>query len=483
MEFKNKPAVKIGLGKKIIIGAGSFIVFLVLLEIGIRLFVFGFFSFLWFHGGYEHTKLSGKRILAVGDSYTFGGDLNAQRKTYPDILQRKLDAARKGDFSVINKGKCESTTGELYRNLPKWLDKYKPEVVVMLVGSSNRFRAWENIGASRSATFRWFTDLRVVKMARIVWLNLKARDAAGSFDGVLTKLSFLIPTETYYISIGDVYNLNLTMRNVAMAAANDPVKKLWEYGRSRKYQEGIVYGRSMLEDGKTDNIKVILILAELYYESGAYDDTDALLTAAREENPRSKILRTASAYYYEKIANGYRGKSQNGKAVKYFLKEIELDPNRRYSYYLMNKVFSLQSYYDSDRIYRELSRMAQANPLYSESDVFTKNLKYYHEKQRWEDGIEQRANNDLDRIAALCRQHKARLIVMNYPIDYPMANRSLEKLAMKHKLPFVDNLTAFKDVKPKKKYFYDDDHCTVEGHRIMADNVYRKIITEKELLP
>ena len=481
----NKPPVKIRLGMKFIIGAGSLIFFLALLEITIRLFVFLAFNFLWFHDIHVDTKLNGNRILCVGDSYTFGGDLlHSRRKTYPDILQRKLDAARNGNFSVINKGVCESSTGELYRNLPGWLDKYKPDVVVMLVGSSNRFRSWENIGASRSVTFRWFTDLRVVKMARIIWLNLKARNAAGRFGGIMAQFSFLNPLKKWYLGIGDFYNYYLVIHKDPRARPPvTPVQKLWHYATLGRYQEGIAYGRSLPKDERTNNVNVILALVDMYFSTEAFEDADALLTATREKYPRSKILRVASAYYYEKIADNYRRNSKNGKAIKYYLKEIELDPNRYYSYYLMNKVFSLQSYYDSDRIYRELSRMAQSNPFYSESLAFTKTLKYYRGKQRSEAGIEQRAYNDLERIADLCRRHKARLIVMNYPIDYPMANRSLEKLALKHKLPFVDNLTAFKDLKPRKKYFYDDDHCTVEGHKILADNVYRKLIIEKAVSP
>ena len=479
MLSKNKTPTKGRLGKKLIISMGSFLFFLVILELSIRLFVFAFFGFMRFQRAPSHSGLDGKRILCVGDSYTFGGELNSEGKTYPDILQMKFAAAQFDKFSVINQGVCETTTGELYSFLPALLDKFKPEVVVLLVGSSNRFRSWENVSASHSRSLRWFADLRVAKMVRIIWLNLKAKDAAGSFDGVLSKFSFLIPMEpNKNVGVGDMYHFYRTMHKMinSRGVPQDPSKKLWHYGEMQEFKEGIAYGRSLLKDKTNGNIDVSLALVDLYYSSGAHENADALLTTVRGKHPGSKKLKMASAYYYEKIADNFRSKSKNEKAIKYYLKAIEIDPNRGYSYYLMNKVFSLQSYYDSDRIYRELKRISLSNPVYAESLMFTKNLKYYNEKQRWEAGIEQRAYNDLDRIAVLCKRNKVKLIAMNYPMNYPMANRLLERVASKHKLPFVDNFAAFKDLKPREKYFFDDDHCTVAGHQIIADNVYRKLI-------
>lgn len=480
--IKKKTPVKARLGKKLIVFTGSLFLFLVILELSIRLFVFAFFGFIRFQKGPSYADLDGRRVLCVGDSYTFGGDLNSRGTAYPALLQKKLDASRVGKFSVINSGLCEESTGELYRNLPKLLDKYKPEIVVLLVGSSNRFRSWENVGDSGSGAARWLADLRVVKIARIIGLNLKAKDASGSFDGMLSKFSFLIPMETNKnVGAGDLYNF-YRMAHIKTAGRDvptDPVKRLWHYVRRHNYQQGIAYGRSLVKNGKKDNINVILALSDLYYSSGAIENAGALLTDAREKHPESKILRIAAAYHYVEIADHFRKKSNNGKAVQYYLKAIEIDPNRGYSYYLLNKVFSLQSYYDSDRVYRELKRISQTNPVYSESEMFTKYLKYYREKQRWETGIEQRAYNDLERIADMCRRRNVKLIVMNYPMNYPMANRSLKKLASKHRLPFIDNFSVFRNLKPRKKYFFDDDHCTVAGHGIMADNVYRKLVKNK----
>lgn len=476
---KKRRPVKGRLGRKLVVFAGSLVFFLVVLELAIRLFVFVFFGFIRFQMAPSYSDLDGRKILCVGDSYTFGGELNSRGKTYPGFLQKKLDAARVGDYSVINSGVCETSTGELKKKLPGLLDKFEPEVVILLVGSSNRFRSWENAGGTGSGAARWFADLRVVKMGRIISLNLKAKNAAGRFDGLLSKFSFLIPLDpNKNVGLGDMYlfyrEAHIKIHNREMP--KNPVKKLWYYRKLRQYGTGIEYGRTLLKNKKTNTVDVSLALAELYYSSGAFEEADALLTDARKKYPRAKNLKMASAYYYSEIADHCREKSKNEKAIKYYLKAIDIDPNRGYSYYLMNKVFSLQSYYDSDRIYRELKRISRANPVYGESLMFMRNMEYYRGKQRFEAGIERRAYDDLESIVDICKRHKVKLIVMNYPMNYPMANRSLKKLASERKLPFVDNFSVFKNLKPRNKYFFDDDHCTVAGHKLMADNVYRKLM-------
>ena len=60
-------------------------------------------------------------------------------------------------------------------------------------------------------------------------------------------------------------------------------------------------------------------------------------------------------------------------------------------------------------------------------------------------------------------------------------NKSLEDLALKHSLPFVDNYSVFKELVEKEgreKYFLDSDHCTPKGHAVMVENIYRVLVSE-----
>ena len=95
---------------------------------------------------------------------------------------------------VVNRGHCEYNSSQVLAELPENLKTFKPEIVILLVGSSDK---WNIIGAKPGdKTFIYrpdydgsvsdgrllppepqnlFINLRVYKMARAVYLNAKFR--------------------------------------------------------------------------------------------------------------------------------------------------------------------------------------------------------------------------------------------------------------------------------------------------------------------
>lgn len=70
------------------------------------------------------------RVLAVGDSFTFGDGIERVEDTWPRVLERRLRAAGL-DAEVFNLGKPGTNTAYQRALLARWLPELRPDVVVV----------------------------------------------------------------------------------------------------------------------------------------------------------------------------------------------------------------------------------------------------------------------------------------------------------------------------------------------------------------
>jgi lysophospholipase L1-like esterase len=91
--------------------------------------------------GYRHGALEGLRLLAMGDSITFGrgSSSNGPLTGYPILLERKLEAAFGGDIVSLNVGDPGETTGEGRSRLPGELNKHRPHVMCLMEGTNDEY--------------------------------------------------------------------------------------------------------------------------------------------------------------------------------------------------------------------------------------------------------------------------------------------------------------------------------------------------------
>jgi lysophospholipase L1-like esterase len=110
-----------------------------------------------------------KRIVCVGDSFTFGVYFPAA-SSYPRRLQAHLDAAcGAGAVEVVNAGRPGRPTSEIRSLLPELLARVRPDVVVVLGGVNDRW----NHGFG-SPPLQFLADhSRLFKAAR-VWLAARS---------------------------------------------------------------------------------------------------------------------------------------------------------------------------------------------------------------------------------------------------------------------------------------------------------------------
>ena len=501
--MKNSITVKIG------ISAFSFILFLGLLEAGLR--VAGYFvlhsrdrlTMSSFEKELEEKRLlrleikareeernappgswgAGKAvhsILCLGDSYTYGGAVGFE-DTYPSQLQRLLDSSGlPGKFKVYNGGICEYNSRQLLSRLPKFIRDYRPDTIILLDGSSNRynFALYDMHGNSLLGFVR---SLRVYKMAKIIALNLKAR----SFQWRIKQLEKLSRDSIGAEHGEDGYLLRQPSSDwldAHVAAILSPADVKTPYDEVRllynqgEVQKALSLGEDILKDapGAAD---VLSIMAYIYFKSGQIDKAEDFQARAFESSPDSPLVLAYRAYFYENLVINSVGDRKKPEIIEYCLKAIESDPFYGYpNYWTLINLYKLQSRYSGADIVAFFDGLVKKHPALMESRLFVNYYNYFRNTKEWEENIEQWLLEDLEKIVKICRENHVDLILQNYPYGYTAANDALERTAKKFSLRFVDNYRVFQSLVTadnNAEYFFDDEHCTRKGHQVMAANVFQ----------
>ncbi len=119
------------------------------------------------------------RILAVGDSHTYGSSI-AGEQSYPAQLQRLLDERAPGRFSVINLGIPGMSTTQVRRRLPANLARYAPDIVLVWCGANNFWNSSELEGAGVGAMTQLDAHALRSRLYRLfrVWQHDRAIEAS-----------------------------------------------------------------------------------------------------------------------------------------------------------------------------------------------------------------------------------------------------------------------------------------------------------------
>lgn len=130
---------------------------LVIVELGLRLS-----GSLWMFRQKQANQNfeKSKKILCLGESTTgLGGDY-----AYPRLLQQELNHTYGvGVYEVINKGIPGITTSQIIQNLEMYLNKYRPHMVIAMLGIN------DDPDGEDSESVNIFQSLRVVKL----WNHLR----------------------------------------------------------------------------------------------------------------------------------------------------------------------------------------------------------------------------------------------------------------------------------------------------------------------
>jgi len=133
------------------------------------------------------SKSNVYRILCLGDSFTFGVGAG-KGQDYPSQLENMLNKSKSGKiFEVINRGIGGQNSSELLYYLARDLEKYNPELVIVMIGMNDGHNTHlHNWARGENEWYAWLssgiTRLRVYKLFKFACMAINKSDSVNEID-------------------------------------------------------------------------------------------------------------------------------------------------------------------------------------------------------------------------------------------------------------------------------------------------------------
>ncbi len=511
---KNKPVQsRTFIWHKLILIVLGVVLSLIILEVGLRLSRIVLLSLQERRNVTSIIQKGAYRIMCLGDSTTALGG----KYSYPYQLQEILNQNNLGvKFSIINKGRIRIKTSYILEHLEENLDRYKPNMVITMMGIHDEYirsyRDLPEVNATRQDNlliFRFISTMwsRVVnkiyqnkiknmniyredghshdadsmqdedifkEAIELNPLNEKAYAESGWFykeqgksipaEEIFKKSIGLFPQELWpYVELGWCYK-----EQAKYTEAEEMFKKAleinpyhgwtlvslgWCYKDQRRYAQAEEEFKKTISLNPENYWWVHLELGLCFKEQAKYAEAEEMFKKTLELNPQ---------YYwaYAELSWCYEKEGKYSEAEQVFKKAIELNPNDDRAYAGLAALYQGIGKYEPMK--EHYKRAAQLRSEYY-------NYPYYSNYLKLKEILDGRG------VKLVC-------------VQYPM--RSIKPLKRifegKNNIVFVDNEKVFKDALRKsdyKEYFADIfagdfGHCTSKGNRLLAENIAKVILEE-----
>lgn len=457
------------------IGLILFGVFLcvILIELGLRI------------GGYvvlssreQRNKLAVKekgsfKILCLGGSTTAMGiskDLSDEEAAYPAFLEKELNKSKiRIKFKVINEGVCSVNSSYILSNLEKNIEKYKPDMIVTMIGLNDGFFPPELYNESlKTKIVMFFKGARIYKLFRLVWASI-TNQSYSRFKNVPekniieAKISNDKPKGAYDLLNEAIVLLNEERPFLAETLIKEAIQKRPNNADLYVWLGECYFGQKDFDKAESAIKKAISIdptssdtlnrLALCYFKQDRYKDAERIYLQVIDKDP---FFRDA----YGELMTNYKSIGDL-EGIRKLCEKIEsLDTKEYYLYGVLASG------------YRELGEISKVEKYYKKSNELRS--EYYKPLTR---------HNYL-KIKETVDKHGLKLVCVQYPVRQL---ESLKKLLFPNKgIIFVDNEKIFKDALRNGEYsdYFGDyvggefGHATVKGNKLLAENIANTILKE-----
>lgn len=435
------PFFKIGKFYRLLL---IFLLFLGSIEIFLRI-ISGILSLSRYHEPSSNSKV----ILCLGDSYTFGGEVNFN-ESYPYLLN--LLVKEKG-YEVINAGICEADTSKMLERFEE-LRYIKPDKVIFLGGTANFF------SYKREETI--FSKIKVFKFFNIFLNNLKA-------FFIKQNLQLFIGSLPVKLNNNDVLNdedyLIISISNYLFEKRD--FKKAEEIFKEaiKKYPESInlnYLGVSLyFKIGNAEKLSFYLKRLESFLSNCDLKNNNDICGRIKMTLGELKI-----------IDNNFSEGLKNILDSLYYLENIE-----NYDVYLIKQAYSLQSVFSANEIIAKLNDIKKSNLHLNKSKKLSHLIDYFSNFEKNEKLITQRIKHDIKKLKKITEKSNSKLYLLTYPYPYKKVNNLIREIAIEEKIELIDVEKHFETLyeKHRKDYFKDFDHLNFRGNKILAELIYRNI--------
>lgn len=373
-------------------------------------------------------------VLCLGNSFTLGVGAPFGKR-YPDYLQQLLDDKfNKNIIRVINGGvNCENSA-ELLDKLEANINRLKPDLIILQTGQPNfsnyyKYRNYlrrQNINIKNLPFFLndFFYNSRIFRLLLLLQDNIKSKNTAKHWHESYQ--------EETYVEFREQLWLNNRQYFSSKEKANEAIAV---------FKEAIIFDPA--SPASYD------FIGQVYLQQNNYEEALAWFIKAIKVDP------------------GYRDINGENKAY------LHIRDMREMNKVGWNKVID-------EKINFFIKNFEKTDPYHSSNLMFLTD----YEITRW-------VQSDIHEIIRIIRKNNIKMILQNYPEKekaiFGLINSILLSTAKDLKVPFVDNALVFQKMQDSgvkiKDYFALDNHCNAKGYKVMAKNVYDKILESFNAAP
>ena len=511
--------IRTGGGQKVALIFFGVVLFLTLLEGGMRLCGFIISSFQENRNRVSLKQVNAFRIMCLGESTTAEGGADA----YPSQLEVVLNQGATGRrFSVINKGVRATNTSVILSELEGNIATYKPDMVITMMGINDSGRHMPHDMPTYSRALSCFRSLKVYTLFRYLWMHLNARlketdlsvrgmpacyAAQAGGDAVIASLEQAIRqdphSETPYVQLGNYYRD--TKQEILKAEALYrralvllPGSFQLHLELARLYRDQVRYEPAVQYYKKAlgldpDNKYALVELGRFYRDQLKYVEAQELLNQAAKRN-------LAVDGVYRELAWYAAESGDLARAEALYKKAIEIDPHNAYNYiefgrfcYNENrkeyaqaeenfqKAIAIDPAEDRGGAYHELGRLSREVKKYAQAeDCFKKAIALNPQDEMAYAGLALTyAEEGKDQLSADYYQ-KAQGLRDNFYNPLTVSNyRGIKKILARHGLPLVCVQYPMRSVLPLKEIFQGEEGAMfVDNERSFKDAVKKASYNE-----
>lgn len=408
---------------------------LLLLEAGLRL---GGYLVLKFNPPSQSgcQKQDGETvILCLGDSFTFGVGA-AYQDSYPRQLEGMLKARfPRKNIKVYNLGIPGSNSSQLGSGLQRDIDKYHPDLVVVMSGRND---IWNMAGAGRPVFL--LSGLRLHKLIKAAQANIAARmSKAGKEDRALAPRK-APPEASRLITQG---------HDLKEQGSYDPAKEC--------FLEAL-----RVDPGNPDANRQ---LGTIYREGAEYELAEKCLIEAVRQGY------SGDGNIYVELGMVHRIQNRPGLAREE-LRRALVDPRAAALAFIEFQ----QTCADSSEFYEEMEAFSAGLKDRGSRRMIKTMIALHKDKE----AIAAIMRDNFLKIYKTCRDNAVGLILQTYPETENVAE-SVRRVADRYDIPTVDNHLVFEkelNGRDRRDLFVSDDHCNAEGYRLIAEGVYKTMLSK-----
>ena len=507
----NEKPVQTTTKQKIVLVIFGFVLFLIFLETGLQVGSLALLS-----GQYSSNKISVDadgyyRILTLGESTTAWGDKDSWSSQLEWILNNNRNSEIK--FKVFNEGTSAKTTPFILTKLEDNLDKYKPHMVITMMGINDE--TYSSMKQGERITLNnptWLEKFRVYKLTKLLATTWERKAEESN----IIKLANIVEINKQFIQEED--------------------RKIKEYMQSgsdylyqKKFQEGEKMFIKALELDP-NNEQIYIKLGSNYLWQIELGKTEGMFIEKAEEMFKKAIeINPNNHNAYKELGYLYRTQGRYEEAEEIYKKVIEIDPNFTMPYYGLAKLYNKiglfkkaeemvekivkllpeinnDQFFETWTFYRNQGDIEKAENLIKKAIEIHANKSwpyaemgiFYIEQNRiteaevmFKKAMEIRTKNynsitreNYFKLYQILKERDVKYIAMQYPI------RSVDELKIIFKggedIIFVSNEDNFKKALQKNKYEYlfidifggEFGHATYEGNKLIAKNAAKAIFKE-----